>query len=148
MREEDDFGFIRNYLDRELAEKLSLFVWAKDDGEIKVAGRDINQLRDHPRRVQSTAHRASRSRLRPDGTLVLDHQHRTTDAGSTCAGRTRALKCHASLVAPAGKARNRGQRRPGRNPGGRQLISRDGGRWTTRSSLFQRRTLISLPWRA
>src|SRR3712207_8013443 len=27
MKEEDDFGFVRNYLDRDLAEKLDLFVY-------------------------------------------------------------------------------------------------------------------------
>ena len=39
--EEDDFGFVRNYLDAELAAELDLFVYeASADGEIKVASRD------------------------------------------------------------------------------------------------------------
>src|SRR5688572_984304 len=33
MKEEDDFGFIRNYLDRDLAEKLDLFVYEVRQGE-------------------------------------------------------------------------------------------------------------------
>ena len=46
-RDEDDFGFIRNYLDRELAEKLGLFVFeAKSDDEISVASRDVNKVRE------------------------------------------------------------------------------------------------------
>ena len=32
MRDEDDFGFIRNFLDRELAEKLELFVYEASAG--------------------------------------------------------------------------------------------------------------------
>ena len=46
-REEDDFGFIRNYLMRELAEKLELFVYeAHDDGDIRIAERDIHAVRE------------------------------------------------------------------------------------------------------
>jgi len=84
VREEDDFGFIRNHLDTELAEKLGLFVWqAKDDGEIKVAGRDINQLRETiiAPRFNYGAPRIVISELRPDGTLVLTHDHRTDGRG-------------------------------------------------------------------
>ena len=95
MREEDDFGFIRNYLDRELAEKLNLFIWeAKDDGEIKVAGRDINQLRETilAPRFNYGAPRIAVSELRPDGTLVLDHDHRTDGRGLDLARAERVLK--------------------------------------------------------
>jgi hypothetical protein len=46
-REEDDFGFIRNYLDQELADKLDLFVYEeRKDGETKIASRDVAR---HPR---------------------------------------------------------------------------------------------------
>jgi stage V sporulation protein R len=46
-REEDDFGFIRNYLDSELAEQLDLFVYeTRKDGETKVASRDIHAIRE------------------------------------------------------------------------------------------------------
>jgi stage V sporulation protein R len=95
MQEEDDFGFIRNYLDRELAEKLGLFVWqAKDDGEIKVAGRDINQLRETivAPRFNYGAPRIAVSELRPDGTLVLEHDHGTDGRGLDLARAERVLK--------------------------------------------------------
>ncbi|HEU4372783.1 MAG TPA: SpoVR family protein, partial [Telluria sp.] len=46
-RDEDDFGFIRNYLDRELADQLDLFVYeTRKDGETKVASRDIHAIRE------------------------------------------------------------------------------------------------------
>ena len=77
-RDEDDFGFIRNYLDRDLAEKLKLFVFEADaDGEIRVAGRDINQLREAilAPKFNYGAPRIAASELRQDGTLVLVHDH-------------------------------------------------------------------------
>jgi stage V sporulation protein R len=46
-REDDDFGFIRNYLDRELVDKLDLFVYeARKDGDTKIATRDIHAIRE------------------------------------------------------------------------------------------------------
>lgn len=46
-REEDDFGFIRNYLDQEMAEALDLFVYeTRKDGETKVVNRDIHAIRE------------------------------------------------------------------------------------------------------
>jgi hypothetical protein len=46
-RDEDDFGFIRNYLDADLADKLGLFVYeSKSDDGIKIAARDINAVRE------------------------------------------------------------------------------------------------------
>jgi stage V sporulation protein R len=84
MKEEDDFGFVRNYLDRELADKLNLFIWeAKRDGEIKVVNRDINALREAilAPRFNYGAPRIAVSELRTDGTLVLQHDHRTDGRG-------------------------------------------------------------------
>ncbi|WLI91295.1 SpoVR family protein [Massilia sp. R2A-15] len=47
MREEDDFGFIRNYLGRELAERLDLFVYeTRKDGATTIANRDIHAVRE------------------------------------------------------------------------------------------------------
>src|SRR5262249_50900777 len=47
MRDEDDFGFVRNYLDPELATKLGLFVFEGNrGGEIKVTSNDIEQVRE------------------------------------------------------------------------------------------------------
>ena len=46
-REEDDFGFIRNYLDQELADELDLFVYEmRKDGETKIVNRNINAIRE------------------------------------------------------------------------------------------------------
>ncbi len=95
MREEDDFGFIRNYLDKDLAEKLGLFVWeAKDDGEIRVAGRDINRVRETivAPRFNYGAPRISIAEMRQDGTLVLDHDHRTDGRGLDLARAERVMK--------------------------------------------------------
>jgi stage V sporulation protein R len=45
--EEDDFGFVRNYLDQELADELDLFVYeTRKDGETKIATRDIHAIRE------------------------------------------------------------------------------------------------------
>lgn len=82
--EEDDFGFIRNYLDRELAEKLGLFVFeARDDGEIKVAARDLDAVREAilAPRFNYGAPRICVSELRHDGTLVLIHDHHSDGRG-------------------------------------------------------------------
>jgi stage V sporulation protein R len=47
VRDEDDFGFIRNYLDQELADKLDLFVYeTRKDGETRIANRDIHAIRE------------------------------------------------------------------------------------------------------
>ncbi|MBI3052996.1 MAG: SpoVR family protein, partial [Betaproteobacteria bacterium] len=83
-RDEDDFGFIRNYLDRELAEKLGLFVFeARDDGEIRVAARDIDAVREAilAPRFNYGAPRICVSELRHDGTLVLIHDHHSDGRG-------------------------------------------------------------------
>lgn len=46
-REEDDFGFIRNYLDQEIADKLDLFVFeARRDGDTRITSRDIHAIRE------------------------------------------------------------------------------------------------------
>jgi stage V sporulation protein R len=77
-REEDDFGFVRNYLEPQLAERLGLFVYeAQRDGEIKVADRKINAVREailHPK-FNYGAPRIYVSEMRHDGTLVLNHDY-------------------------------------------------------------------------
>jgi stage V sporulation protein R len=46
-REEDDFSFIRNHLDQEMADELDLFVYeTRKDGETKVVNRDIHAIRE------------------------------------------------------------------------------------------------------
>src|SRR5687767_14887202 len=83
-REEDDFGFVRNYLDRELAEKLDLFAFeAKNDGEIRVVTRDLNAIREAilSPKFNYGAPRIAASEMRQDGTLVLTHDHATDGRG-------------------------------------------------------------------
>lgn len=83
-REEDDFGFIRNYLDGDLAEKLGLFVYeAKDNGEIKVAARDIHAVREAilAPKFNYGAPRIAVAELHHDGTLDLTHDHQSDGRG-------------------------------------------------------------------
>lgn len=47
VRDEDDFGFIRNYLDRELVDQLDLFVYeTRKDGDTRIASRDVHAIRE------------------------------------------------------------------------------------------------------
>jgi stage V sporulation protein R len=76
--EEDDFGFVRNYLDAELAEELDLFVYAADaDGEISVASRDIHAVREAVvgPRFNFGAPRVAATHVDVDGSLTLAHDH-------------------------------------------------------------------------
>lgn len=77
-REEDDFGFIRNYLDRELADQLGLFVYEiRRDGETKVVSRDIHAIREAilaPKFNFGTPSVAA-TRVGADGSLELRHDY-------------------------------------------------------------------------
>ena len=84
MREEDDFGFIRNWLDRELAEKLDLFVYEVRRGdEIRVANRDLEAVREAilAPKFNFGAPRVAAVELKPDGGLVLAHDHESDGRG-------------------------------------------------------------------
>lgn len=75
--EEDDFGFIRNFLDAELAEELGLFVYdAKRNGEVKVVDKDIHRLHEAilAPKFNFGSPRMCVSELRRDGALVLKHE--------------------------------------------------------------------------
>jgi stage V sporulation protein R len=83
-KEEDDFGFIRNYLTRELAEKLELFVYeAHEDGDIKIADRDIHAVREAilAPKFNYGAPRIAASRLHVDGSLELEHDYKSDGRG-------------------------------------------------------------------
>jgi stage V sporulation protein R len=91
MREEDDFGFIRNFLDRELAEKLDLFVYEVRQGdEIRVADRDIEAVREAilAPKFNFGAPRVAAIELKSDGGLVLAHEH-ASDGRGLDAGRAK-----------------------------------------------------------
>jgi stage V sporulation protein R len=91
MREEDDFGFIRNYLDRDLAEKLSLFVFEVRQGdEIRVADRDLEAVREAilAPKFNFGAPRVAAVETKSDGGLVLAHEH-ASDGRGLDAGRAK-----------------------------------------------------------
>ena len=83
-RDEDDFGFIRNYLDADLADKLGLFVYeAKSDDGVKIAARDINAVREAilAPKFNYGAPRIHVAEMRTDGTLILVHEHEADGRG-------------------------------------------------------------------
>lgn len=94
-QEEDDFGFIRNYLDEELAEKLELFVYEERiDGEIKIKNRDIHAVRETilaPKFNYGVPHIAA-SRMHQDGSLELLHNHVSDGRGLDFAYAERVLE--------------------------------------------------------
>jgi stage V sporulation protein R len=82
--EEDDFGFVRNHLDAELAEKLDLFVYeANADGAISVASRDIHAVREAiiAARFNFGAPRVAVTHVDLDGSLTLVHDHKSDGRG-------------------------------------------------------------------
>lgn len=94
-RDEDDFGFIRNYLDRDLAEKMGLFVYeAKSDGEIRVSTRSLDEVREAilAPRFNYGAPRVAVTELRADGTLELTHDHGTDGRGLEVARANKVLE--------------------------------------------------------
>jgi len=95
MREEDDFGFIRNYLDHELAEKLDLFVYEVRRGdEIRVANRDLEAVREAilAPKFNFGAPRVAAVELKPDGGLVLAHEHESDGRGLDAARAKKVLE--------------------------------------------------------
>ncbi|WP_317205148.1 SpoVR family protein [Janthinobacterium sp.] len=77
-REDDDFSFIRNYLDTEMVEQLDLFVYeSRKDGETKIVSRDIHAIREAilGAKYNYGAPCIAVSQLNEDGSLVLRHDH-------------------------------------------------------------------------
>jgi len=84
MQQDDDFGFIRNYLTRELAEELSLFRFnARSDGQIKVMESDLTALHEAilGPKYNFGAPSVSAAHVRTDGTLELVHDHSVDSRG-------------------------------------------------------------------
>ena len=95
MKEEDDFGFVRNWLDRELAEKLDLFVYEVRPGdEIRVANRDLESVREAilAPKFNFGAPRVAAVEVKPDGSLILAHEHATDGRGLDAARAKRVLE--------------------------------------------------------
>lgn len=95
MKEEDDFSFIRNYLDAELVEKLDLFVYGSEGGTgIRILNRDVHAIREailKPRYNYGVPHIAV-SRLHLDGSLELAHDYQTDGCGLDLARAERVLE--------------------------------------------------------
>ncbi len=75
-RDEDDFGFIRNYLTQALAERLDLFVYEADhEGEIRIADKTIHAIREAilAPKFNYGAPRVSVNEMHIDGSLELVH---------------------------------------------------------------------------
>jgi stage V sporulation protein R len=83
-RDEDDFGFIRNFLDEELAEASGLFVYETRPGdEIRVATKDINAIREAilAPKFNFGSPRVAATELKHDGSLTLVHDHASDGRG-------------------------------------------------------------------
>ena len=85
-REEDDFGFVRNYLTADLAEKLGLFIYEGDaEGGIRIIANDIHSVREAilTPRFNYGAPRIAVNQIHRDGRLDLTHDyqndHRSLD---------------------------------------------------------------------
>jgi len=84
MKEEDDFGFVRNYLTRELIEELQLFVYeARDDGDIRIAATDVHAVHEAilAPKFNYGAPRIAANNLHIDGSLQLVHDHQSDGRG-------------------------------------------------------------------
>ncbi|HYD58336.1 MAG TPA: SpoVR family protein, partial [Burkholderiales bacterium] len=83
-RDEDDFGFIRNWLDRELAEEAGLFVYeAQSNDEIRVATKDLAAIREAilAPKFNYGAPRVAAVETRGDGSLTLAHDWKSDGRG-------------------------------------------------------------------
>jgi stage V sporulation protein R len=84
MREDDDFSFVRNHLDVDMAEDLQLFRFkAESNGRIEVAENDLHQLHDAllGPKYNFGAPGVAAKHIRIDGTLELLHDHKTDGRG-------------------------------------------------------------------
>jgi stage V sporulation protein R len=76
MEQDDDFGFVRNHLTRELAEELGLFRYsARSDGQVKVLENDLPALHEAllGPKYNFGAPVVYAHKVRNDGTLELTH---------------------------------------------------------------------------
>jgi stage V sporulation protein R len=84
LKEDDDFSFIRNHLTAEMAEKLQLFRYkAEASGAVKVGERDLDALREAllAPKYNFGAPSVAATRVRVDGTLDLEHDHKVDGRG-------------------------------------------------------------------
>jgi stage V sporulation protein R len=84
MEQDDDFGFIRNYLTRDLADELNLFRFnARSDGQVKVLDHDLTALHEAvlSPKYNFGAPSVSAAHIRTDGTLELAHDNSVDGRG-------------------------------------------------------------------
>jgi stage V sporulation protein R len=84
VKEEDDFGFIRNYLTRDLIDKLELFVYeAREDGDIRISENNVHAVHEAilAPKFNYGAPRVAASSLHVDGSLQLVHDHQSDGRG-------------------------------------------------------------------
>src|SRR5688572_16630994 len=94
-RDEDDFGFIRNWLDRDLAEKSGLFVYeARPGDEIRVASRSLEAVREAilAPKFNFGAPRVAAVETKHDGSLVLAHDAASDGRGLDAARARKVLE--------------------------------------------------------
>jgi stage V sporulation protein R len=84
VREDDDFSFVRNHLTHELAAKMGLFRYQRqDNGRVQVQADDIDALRESLllEKYNFGAPRVAVAELRNDGTLLLEHHNQIDGRG-------------------------------------------------------------------
>ncbi len=84
MEQDDDFGFVRNHLTRDLADELGLFRYnARSDGQIKVLEHELPALHESllHQKYNFGAPSVAAKHVRVDGTLELAHDHVTDGRG-------------------------------------------------------------------
>ena len=110
MEQDDDFGFVRNHLTRELAEELGLFRYsARSDGQIKVLETDLTALHEAvlAPKYNFGAPIVSALHVRNDGTLELGHDSGVDGRGLDLERSRKVLDYLQQALAPADRAHHR-----------------------------------------
>jgi len=84
MEQDDDFGFVRNHLTRELADELKMFRYnARADGQVKVMEMELTALQESilAPKYGFGAPTVAAKHIQVDGTLELLHDHETDGRG-------------------------------------------------------------------
>jgi stage V sporulation protein R len=84
MQQDDDFSFVRNYLTHDMADKMKLFRYdAESNGSVRVAADDLHALHEAmlAPKYNFGAPTVAAKHVRVDGTLELQHDHKTDGRG-------------------------------------------------------------------